>query len=229
MATKKASKYTPVSTKPVKRFFVDMLVRDIALEDAILDLLDNCIDGFQRSIDKKTRASATPYSGFHAHIKLDGAKFSISDNCGGIPWSEHDRAFRMGQPAALPEKAETPPALLVGVYGIGMKRAIFKMGAEATILTRAGSDEYEVSIPPGWTDDQDDWDLTVKEKKGGLNTSGTQIAICRLNAATSGRFSSEEFVDILTEKIATHYSIILSKGFVVTLNGANILPKRIAV
>ena len=29
---------------PTKRFFVSMLTRDINLADAILDLLDNCLD-----------------------------------------------------------------------------------------------------------------------------------------------------------------------------------------
>ena len=36
-------------TTPSKAFFVSMLTRDIDLQDAILDLLDNCIDGAVRS------------------------------------------------------------------------------------------------------------------------------------------------------------------------------------
>ena len=39
------SKYETVDATPVKSFFVDMLTRDIELVDAILDLLDNCVDG----------------------------------------------------------------------------------------------------------------------------------------------------------------------------------------
>ena len=35
---------------PAKRFFVEMLTRDIELADAILDLLDNCVDGALRRI-----------------------------------------------------------------------------------------------------------------------------------------------------------------------------------
>ena len=30
---------------PTKQFFVSMLTRDISLADAILDLIDNCLDG----------------------------------------------------------------------------------------------------------------------------------------------------------------------------------------
>lgn len=33
---------------PTKEFFVGMLTRDIELNDAILDLLDNCLDGVVR-------------------------------------------------------------------------------------------------------------------------------------------------------------------------------------
>ncbi len=42
---------------PTKEFFVGMLTRDIELSDAILDLLDNCLDGVVRQkkgIDKTT-------------------------------------------------------------------------------------------------------------------------------------------------------------------------------
>ena len=55
-AKRKAKKpYKDVDASPVKSFFVTMLTRDISLSDAILDLLDNCVDGILR---KKKRVSA---------------------------------------------------------------------------------------------------------------------------------------------------------------------------
>ena len=45
----KQNPYESVDAAPVKSFFVYMLTRDIRLEDAILDLLDNCVDGILRS------------------------------------------------------------------------------------------------------------------------------------------------------------------------------------
>ena len=56
-----------VDARPVKSFFVQMLTRDIALADAILDLLDNCVDGILRQ--KKDRSSEKPYEGFRACLK----------------------------------------------------------------------------------------------------------------------------------------------------------------
>src|SRR5947208_16112144 len=100
MAKETQNPYEPVNASPVKSFFVHMLTRDIRLEDAILDLLDNSVDGILRS--KASRASSakkTPYAGFWADIEFKRDSFTISDNCGGIPWSLHDYAFRMGRMA----------------------------------------------------------------------------------------------------------------------------------
>ncbi len=139
--------YVPVKASPVKSFFVSMLTRDITLEEAILDLLDNCVDGILRVGAKRT---SHPYSGYYAEITFDKDTFSISDNCGGIPWTMHDYAFRMGRPKGSP-KAEPGG---VGVYGIGMKRAVFKMGRDALIScrrvrVRSGSPLHtSAGIPP---------------------------------------------------------------------------------
>jgi hypothetical protein len=61
-----------------------MLTRDIALTDALLDLVDNCVDGATRQLKGRLRG-AKPYDGYEARLTLSAASFDISDNCGGIP------------------------------------------------------------------------------------------------------------------------------------------------
>lgn len=39
------------SAIPHKRFFLEMFTRDISLQDCILDLIDNSVDGIIRSQD----------------------------------------------------------------------------------------------------------------------------------------------------------------------------------
>lgn len=56
-----------INAHPAKRFFVEMLTRDIELKDSILDLLDNCVDGAMRE-KKDELASDQPYVGFKAEI-----------------------------------------------------------------------------------------------------------------------------------------------------------------
>ncbi|MCC3531261.1 MAG: hypothetical protein JGK21_25085 [Microcoleus sp. PH2017_22_RUC_O_B] len=85
-----------LNASPTKSFFVEMLTRDIELEDAILDLLDNCIDGIQRTI-KDHHSSEKPYDCFWAKLTFSNESFTIEDNCGGIPIDvAQNYAFRMG-------------------------------------------------------------------------------------------------------------------------------------
>jgi Histidine kinase-, DNA gyrase B-, and HSP90-like ATPase len=211
----KKNQYEPVSTQPVKAFFVGMLTRDIALTDALLDLLDNCVDGVQRSISDGTRDSKKPYKGFWAKITVGKDSFTIEDNCGGIPWSEHDRAFRMGRPPNF--NLISTNQLLVGAYGIGMKRAIFKLGSVAEIHTQTSDDEYVVSIPAGWMEREDDWNLKVNAPDEPLAHNGTKILVSNLREEVKAAFAAEIFEKELSEAISRHYSIIISKGFKVTV------------
>ena len=211
-----------VDARPVKSFFVEMLTRDIELVDAILDLLDNCVDGILRQ--KGNSSGETPYAGFKAEIKFDENSFSISDNCGGIPWSLHNYAFRMGK-----EREDRDSNLpTVGVYGIGMKRAIFKIGKQCLISTQNEGDCYEVEITPGWIAEPNNWHLPVSESPPSNTEDGTTIVIGELNKGIATRFgegAKEDFTRELTEKVKTHYAFILDKGFEVQINGERVVAK----
>src|ERR1700722_6695088 len=92
------TKSRTVDAEPTKQFFVRMLTRDIELQDAILDLLDNCVDGILRSGAVATNAGQ-PYQGFWAKIIMGPEHFIIEDNCGGIPIEIAKKyAFAMGRP-----------------------------------------------------------------------------------------------------------------------------------
>lgn len=220
--------YESVTARPVKRFFVDMLTRDIALEDAILDLLDNCVDGVLRHLGDDEE-DEHPYEGFWAKITFDSDSFEIEDNCGGIPWELHDEAFRMGRPKVAAKDASEEAQLTVGVYGIGMKRAIFKMGREATIWTQNDDDNYRVVIPKGWMDEEEEWDLQVEAAKKKMPEDGTHITINRLDRGVRDRFRAESFEDDLLDKIQSHYSVIIHKGLRVEVNGTTAEPKPISL
>ena len=223
MAKDKQNPYEPVYAAPVKSFFVHMLTRDIRLEDAILDLLDNCVDGILRNRRVRPAGKKTPYAGFWAEIEFKGDSFTISDNCGGIPWSLHEYAFRMGRMAGRPTEA----AGSVGVYGIGMKRAIFKMGRRCLISTQNGKDAYDVEIDPKWTDDESEWHIPVTPAKKLQPEEGTTIYIGDLYDGIANRFSEDakSFKAELERMVATHYVFIIDKGFRVKINGDVVKPR----
>ena len=101
-----------------KRFFVEMLTRDIELEDAILDLLDNCLDGIIRS-SKKSTTSAKAFRGYWSKITLSADRFTIEDNCGGIPQKLIERAFGIGRNVDPNEHYKTMSSNLAKASPVG--------------------------------------------------------------------------------------------------------------
>lgn len=202
---------------PTKQFFVSMLTRDIELRDAILDLLDNCVDGILRS-SKPDFTSATPYAGFEAKIVMADDHFQIVDNCGGIPIDTAKKyAFAMGKPEGA--SADRPPAT-VGMYGIGMKRAIFKLGTEA-LVESLNDTGFSVEFTAEWMSTEGWNDLPIRELPDGkLPTKGTSITVMELNDEVKAAFSSNGWIDDFRKIVAQHYSIILSKGFSVFIGKA---------
>src|SRR5216683_8239292 len=112
-----------IDAMPTKELFIDMLTRDIALCPAIIDLVDNCADGAKRLHGEG------PFRNLWARVEISPEEFRISDNCGGIPVDVARRyAFRFGRPPGTPCVKHS-----VGQFGVGMKRAIFKMGRKFRI------------------------------------------------------------------------------------------------
>ena len=219
---------TSVNTEPSKRFFVEMLTRDISLEDAILDMLDNSVDGILRVIEQQgfdSEDNSKPYFGYYAHINFNKDSFEVKDNCGGIPENLIERALKLGRPYAQATD-QTDPKNSVGVYGIGMKRALFKIGEESLILTQNQHTRYQVLISADWLK-SNDWNLALDQAPNPFPFDGTEISIGMLHSDISDILSAEYFQDKLLEMISSHYAIIISKGFEVRVNGISAEPRPV--
>lgn len=124
-----------VKANPTKEFFVNMLVRDILLKQAIIELIDNSIDG-ARSIRENNE-----YKGLEIVVKFNGERFEIEDNCGGIPVDvAANYAFRFGRPKSV----QSSNTETTGIFGIGMKRALFKIGKNFAIHSTTRTSEFDL-------------------------------------------------------------------------------------
>ena len=205
---------------PTKEFFINMLTRDIALNDAILDLLDNCLDGVvrQKGVDGK-KEDKNYYKGYSASITISKESFCIQDNCGGIPRDVAEKnAFRMGRTSTTGDGLPT-----VGIYGIGMKRAIFKLGKVARVRTKNAGKAYCVKIEKEWAEDADHWEFPIDElDEKDIPFEGTSVEVTELNSIIQNQWNTEEklkyFVETLTTAIKTSYSLIIQKGFEIRIN-----------
>lgn len=207
---------------PTKDFFINMLTKDIDLKDAILDLLDNCLDGVIRTKGIKDKSlDKNYYQGFHARINISTSNFSLIDNCGGISKIiARDEAFRMGGQST---KENLPT---VGIYGIGMKRAIFKIGKSAEVQTKNKADSFKVIISETWAKSTD-WSFPIEDiDPSAFENDGTKIIISELTEQIQKEWvtndSVKKFVDELSKAIKSNYSLIIEKGFEIFVNDKKI-------
>ena len=218
----KGTSLTELHSDPTKTFFVDMLTRDISLEDAILDLLDNCVDGALRA--SQGTKEKKKFSGYRADIQFSNNRFAISDNCGGIPEENLKYAFTHGRP---PGQGDVGIAT-VGIYGIGMKRAIYKLGIEATVATKCKTLACEVPFTKSWMSNNS-WILPLQGTKQQFESDGTIVEVTSLRAEVKQAFGIglRDFERKLTELISEHYAYIIGDGFSVSINDKKVKGKPI--
>jgi hypothetical protein len=208
--------------RPTKSFFVKMITRDISLEDCILDLLDNSIDGARRQlrVHRRKGKAKNPLKGFEARLEIDSKKCQITDNCGGIPRAVAEHyAFRFGR-----VEASAPEKLGIGLYGVGMKRAIFKLGQVGSVRSRLGSSGFEVKVDVAeWRDETDDWDFPLKVIQE-ATPAGTTVLIAPLWEEVGNVVGDPNFALGLRDRIACDYSFLIALGFTVKLNGRTVDP-----
>jgi len=200
-----------------------MITKDIHLEDCILDLIDNCLDGARRS--SRDAPEVARYANHAARIELTRQGFRIEDNCGGISVDQAiDYAFHFGR------RREAPPGdHAIGLYGIGMKRAIFKMGNKISIRSSTDKDSFRTDIdveawlakPPLERSDgtvQEDWDFDLDEAEP-LAHPGTQISIEQLHEEVARQFDDPAFRNGLIRIVSRDYAQFIAKGFSISING----------
>ena len=67
-----------IRMQPTKEFFISYIIRDISLEKAITDLIDNSIEA------AKSMSNSAFLNDFKIQLTFKKNKFIIKDNCGGI-------------------------------------------------------------------------------------------------------------------------------------------------
>lgn len=208
------SEVRKINGEPTKEFFIFMLTRDISLIQAIADLLDNCVDGAKRL------NASNDYSKMWVRIEANKEQFRISDNCGGIGVDiAQNYAFRFGRPKEMPSTAHS-----IGQFGVGMKRAFFKIGEVFEIDSITDASRFRVvQNVTQWAQKKDDWDFAfnmVEEKKQKASLDrGTSITIKNLFDGVASDFGLKDFRNRLYRALTSAHQDAINKGLSVTLNG----------
>jgi hypothetical protein len=201
---------------PTKQFFIRMITRDIKLEDCIFDLVDNSLDGASRIVHESANmpAESERFKGFNIKLSINH-HFLIEDDCGGIsvPLAK-TRAFHFGRPPDVRPEDD----YLIGLYGIGMKRALFKIGNKIFIKSSTTKDAFSLHINvPAW-EVKPEWNFEMEIMEPSA-TAGTTIQITELQDDVQRRFNDPAFKNELMRIISRDYSFFLQKGLCVSVNG----------
>ncbi len=211
------------NASPTKEFFVHMITRDITLEDSILDLIDNSVDAGWKSAGSSaiTLDNQTDLSKYWISIDVSDDQFSISDNCGGMSLDDAaDYAFSFGRKSTQEHEDYS-----IGVYGIGMKRAVFKLGEEirirSTFLDAEGK-KTSFAVPidvSAWLqgDDNEPWDFDIEEDIV-QDEKGLKIVIGKLTKSAARSFGDPAFTENLRRIISRDYSLYLLRGLTIYVN-----------
>lgn len=199
-----------------KDFFVTMITRDISLRDCIFDLLDNAIDGARRVV---AADPARPFATYDIRLTFDANTFRIADNCGGIRLSDAiDYAFHFGRRPNSPADVKGG----IGLYGIGMKRAIFKIGRNCEVTSHAEDASFQVTIDVDAWETKNEWDFEYQDIARGPGR-GTQIEVTRLNDGVKEMLSDPVFKNELMRDIARDYAFFIQQGLTIRV-GEDIVP-----
>jgi len=210
MATESAE--MPIDARPTKQFFVQTLVKDVVLSEAVFDIIDNSIDGYIRAGMRDHRSVS---------VTVAADRFRVEDNCGGIPKGDMESfVLRFG---GRPPKPRVN-ARTIGAFGIGLKRSLFKLGQHILLESDDGTREYAVLIDKAWMSRDDDWRLPFKKDGPSKGKVYTRVTVKDLYSDVARQFSTREFENGLAKHARMTYTAFLDTRINLSINDVPVRP-----
>lgn len=205
-----------INASPTKEFFISMLTRDISLDRAILDLIDNSVDAARVSGNLTDKI---------VEVRITENDFSIVDNCGGMDKvTALSRAFRFGRAKDAP-----PTPNSVGQFGVGMKRTLFKIGKKFEVISRHSTAHFKIDVDVNEWLNFDEWEFELDELNYVQDSYGLEIRVSNLNDGVPEKFRLDTFCrGLITEVTEAHFKVI-ANGLTVIINGEQVASCELQV
>lgn len=214
-----------VKANPAKSFFVSMLIKDITLRDAIGDLVDNAVDAIKACANNKDDLSS-----YKVIVNLNSSDFSISDNGQGMSTEvARTTAFNFGK-AAEHKLMENS----IGQFGIGMKRAFFKIGSNISVHSVTSKSLFDIDINvPDWLA-LDEWNFsfregTLQEDTPQNGDKGFTVKISSLSDDAKSSFGCDSFINQLQKEIEYEHMLNIGKGLSIIINNYKLKQTNVAL
>lgn len=201
-------------------YLIQGLTADVSTIECIYDLIDNSIDAARSrilsssaSIKKDSFGLPASYKGFKVELNISTKAVSISDNCTGLEERTlSEKVFTIGK--------RSKHAFGIGHYGVGLNRAIFKLGSSVQLETDNGKHAFSLNFS------ENDVRSAVESKSAILakrkptsKNSYYQLEIGGIKREILSDLSSDTWLESLQDQIRIRYAIFCRKGLRVTING----------
>lgn len=208
------------NTFPVRQgvdpnYLRNTLTKDISPLEAIYDLIDNAVDAArERRMGGKGRrldiyGLPADYSGSRIRLRIGSDSITLWDNCTGIDEATlADQAFVTG--------FVSEHRYGIGGFGIGMKRALFRLGHRYVLATDTASsaavmrfDQSQLAKP--------NTALTAQRIRSSGQTK-TLLRIDQLSVSVAHELGGMSIADV-ARHLSRRYGLFLSKGLRLCVNG----------
>ena len=220
MAVNKKKESFEVSFASDADYLINGLTADVSTIECIYDLIDNSIDAARtRILNTATAAEMdsfglpASYKGYKIEVDISSSKVTVSDNCTGIDEKTlAEKVFTVGK--------KSKHRFGIGHYGIGLNRAIFKLGGSAKLETDNGVNAFTLSFSESDV-------RSAIEEKGKITASRTKtsktsyyrIEITDIKPDVIANLGSETWIDAVRDQVRIRYSIFSKKGLQILIKG----------
>lgn len=212
-----------LKTEPTKKVLAQSLTRDVTAEACINDLIDNAIDAAGKQLlelypdDVDEYFLPTSYSGYEIKLEIGQTGIRITDNCGGMTSGEAaDSVLRFGDPS---EKEYG-----IGLYGVGLNRAIFKLGNVAHIITTTSTEQVAIKFVVSDYLENDGWEISA-DVSSPVGEPGTIIRITAPTPDALSVIGTTASIEKYKQHLSETYYRFLQKGIVIKVNDDEIEPR----
>jgi Histidine kinase-, DNA gyrase B-, and HSP90-like ATPase len=221
---------------PEKRLFISLITRDISLADAIVDLTDNSVNAAMRPLRNQFSSTADFHRIFankqispkvSINVSVDRDSVVVTDDAEGIDFeSAKEEVFRFGHSTQHQNARDR-----LSVYGIGMKRALFKIGDRVSITSnhKSGGFDLKLDVERWADDDKVPWTFPIQKRSPSAHGTGTKITIEKLHDEIRRRITDGLFETELREKLSKVYSFFIDRVVTISVNGKSVMATEFQI
>lgn len=201
------NKLNEISAIPSKRIYLS-IIADYHLHLALCELIDNAIDNWIYNGRENELL-------IHLDLDYDQQTIVVKDNSGGIKEEDISLIVSPGQ------SRETNTQEIIGVFGVGSKRAVVALAEQVKIYSRHSSEKtLLIELDNDWIEDEDNWELPTYEVNS-IEENTTRIELHSLREKIENINHSE----LLQHLGATYALFIEAGGLTISVNGNDVVSR----